>query len=113
MVKTENRMAPPTAVACARRLNKVDHSAVPAESWAFALMSPIVRAASGSFKMTMKRPPTSGASEKPMAVKNGIFERRILSVSVQRAGRRLFILHLVSIAGNDLRDFAAQPQVLW
>src|SRR5215216_1069355 len=106
-------MAPPTAVAWASILNNVDHSAVPAVSWAFALMSPIERAASGSFKMIMKSPPTNGAMENPIAVRSGTLDRRILTASVKRAAEKLFIVHLLSGAGSNPQDSPVPQPVAW
>ena len=48
--------------ACPSSDQKVGQSAVPAVSWAFAPSSPSERAASGSLRMTMNRPVTSGAT---------------------------------------------------
>lgn len=77
----ENRIIPPTAMACARKFRKAGQSAVPVRSWALRVMIPNARAASGFFRMTMKSPPIHGNIEKPSMVKSGTFERRILRVS--------------------------------
>src|SRR5689334_21534525 len=91
MVIIENKIIPPAATACARKLKKDVQSAVPVSIWAFALFNPIDFTASGFFRMIMKSPPANGAMQKPMAVKIGTFERIILSVSAQRAEEKLFI----------------------
>ena len=75
-VRNAKRIAPPTAIACPSRFRNVGQSAVPAVSCAFAPSNPSARAPSGSLRMTMNRPMTSGASEKPAATPHGTRERR-------------------------------------
>ena len=87
-VRNANRTAPPTATAWPSRLRYVGQSAVPAVSCAFAPSSPSARARSGSLRMTMNRPMTSGASEKPMATPHGTRERRAFSISVRTAATK-------------------------
>ncbi len=55
----------------------------------------------------MKSPPINGITEKPMAVKSGTFERRILSVSVQRADVNVFMLFSFD---KDRAELTCQPQ---
>src|SRR5215204_3793001 len=127
-----NRIAPPTATACARTLKNVGQSATPASSWALALINPILRAASGSFMMIINKPSTSGAIENPIAVKSGTLERRILRISVQSAeekefmirspcsledhfvrGQPLALTYQLSVAKNVLQDSVVPPQAGW
>ena len=67
-------------------------SATPAMSCALALIKPTRRANSGSFRMTMKKPPTSGTRVNPSPVSKGILERRALNSSTQVACTTLFML---------------------
>ena len=86
-VRNANRIAPPTATACPSMSRKVGQSAVPAVSCALAPSRPSDRARSGSSRMTMNRPITRGAIEKPIATPQGTREWRALSISVPIAAR--------------------------
>src|SRR5512147_2456092 len=100
----ENRIIPPAATACARKPKREGQSAVPVSSCAFVVINPRDLAASGSFKMTIKSPPASGAIEKPMAVTSGTFERNIFNVSIQSAEENSVILSYPNfrVSGDDV-----------
>ncbi len=72
--------------------NYATQSAPPAANRALALIKPIERVCSGSFKMIIKSAPARGMREKPMTVNNDTLERRALSASAQRAEAKAFIL---------------------
>ena len=81
------------AVACDCILKNEDQSAEPAVNCAFVLINPIVFAASGSLRMIMNNPPTSGAMENPSAVKNGTVDLRIFKNSIHNAEIKFCMIH--------------------
>lgn len=88
----------PTDIPCETKSKNADHSVPVIIKWAFWLISPIERAAAGSFRMSMNKPPTRGAREKPSVVKSGSFERQAFSVSTHNEDKKLFNLILRLIA---------------
>ncbi len=63
----------------------VGQSATPATSWALALIRPIERAASGSLRMIMNTPLTTGRIRNPSPVSSVTVERRAFKNSAHNA----------------------------
>src|SRR5574341_304145 len=107
--KTEPAIADPSS----STWKKVGQSATPAVICALTPIKPIERARSGSFRININSPSTTGRIEKPAAVSRDTLERRALRLSAHRAARKPFMATLLSGGGNALPDpLALQPAAL-